>query len=222
MGQTASHSVSYNLYHSIRSEVSDLINDYKIWLNKETCNNITNVYRNKLLKYNTEDLRTVHIAIENKEPLDISKEELCDRIISHYTTRISILEKLYSNIGVWNKQIFSLNSNKMCRGLTKPEFTLEKCTEKGGFWIDNMAMDDFINTLKSINMYDVWKNIINKLNKAWNTNLHKIRKTVRHIKNLENNITTTRLTELNDHVDILIKKINSIIEIYALLISNFG
>ena len=222
MGQTASHSVSYNLYHSIRSEVSDLINDYKIWLNKETCNNITNVYRNKLLKYNTEDLRTVHIAIENKEPLDISKEELCDRIISHYTTRISILEKLYSNIGVWNKQIFSLNSNKMCRGLTKPEFTLEKCTEKGGFWIDNMAMDDFINTLKSINMYDVWKDHINKLNKAWNTNLHKIRKTVRHIKNLENNITTTRLTELNDHVDILIKKINSIIEIYALLISNFG
>lgn len=222
MGQTVSHSLSYNLYHSIRSDVSDLINNYKIWLNKETCDNITNIYRNRLLKYSTEDLRTIHIAIENKEPMDIPKEELCERIISHYTTRISILEKIYSNMSIWNKQISSLNSGKICRGLTKPEFTLEKCKENGGFWIDDMAMEDFIKTLKSMKVYDTWKSHLNNLNKTWNSNLRKIKKVVSHVKNLENNITTTRLTELNDHVDILIKKISSVIEIYALLISNFG
>jgi hypothetical protein len=222
MGSGISHVHNSGLHLSIIDEVNYLISNYKIWVDKGVCDNLRNVYSDKLMQFNTDALMTTYVTIENKEPVGMSKKDVCDRITRHYAKRIAVLRKISNNMMNWQEQVRRINSGKMCRGLSKAVTRFKECRELGGTWMDEVATRDFIKTLRSIGKYDMWVRHHRQMVNSWKNGLIKLKRIVKRIKNMDKNLSTHAIEDFDLDVDIISQKLDRIMDLNILIISNFS
>lgn len=212
--------MSNNLYNSIRAEVTELVENYEVWLSKDICDDMVTVYKDNLLTYEVDELNKVYVMLEDKNP-PASKDTICEGIIDNYKKRLDILKHIYSSITDWNYQIQSLNEGRLCRGTSRPHFNIDSCIDNGGVWLDTMAYNNFVSKLKSQKVHSDWRGYIDRLNATHESNMNKIKKIINHMKDMNNNVSSPDIDTLKEFVDHTIDKIDLTIEIYALIIANY-
>ena len=210
------------LYNNIQKEVLLLINNYEIWTDMNTCGKIRRIYNDQLLQFNLDNLNSVYLAIENQEPTDMPKEELCRKIIDHYLIRIEVLKVIYDEVNKWHKRLRTVNAKTLCKGTRIPRYNYTDCVRAFGTWMGENEIIDLEKNLVKLGKYDIWKNHFDKMNYTWFKNLRILNKIIEIIRELNNNLNTESIMEIRSYTNNILEKMNRILEIYVLLISNYS
>lgn len=227
MGQGAArdYKSNQNLYLKIKETVSDLIYRYEFWTDPKICAKLSLVYYDNLIQFEKSSLVDVSTVIGIKSPSNTpqTKEALCKEIISHYEKRINLLKKIWTIVDTNRKKIVQATHGPVCKKVDKFVENFFTCQEYGGLWLDETQYRQIIANLKESNIHEDWIKFIEGLESKWYTYMDKFLRIITIIKeDIDNKLDDVEITNINDDTDVLIKKINGIMDIYYLLAINYA
>lgn len=209
-------------YNKLRDDIKDLINSYEFWTNDKICERLSLVYYDKLIQFKKSDLLDMSASIGISQNNN-NCNELCHQIINHYNKRIAILQRISIAINKTRNKILRAKKGPVCKNVDKYIDDFFECEKYNGLWLNEEQYTKVINKIKSLNIYDNWLSYIQNLDMKWKKYMEYLHKIVVIIKeDIDNTHDDNMIDQVSDTVDLIIKKIDYVCDIYYLLVVNYG
>lgn len=215
---------SCSLYSNIKHTIKELIFQYELWTQDDICDKLCLIYYNKLIKFNKSDLLNASTAIGIKSSFDnnFDKKKLCTAIINHYKKRIFLLNKICNAVDKGYQQINRAQKGYVCVGTKQYVDDLIVCQKINGLWIDESQYKKIIQNIKNNGGYDRWYSYIQNMDATWKKYTQKLLNIIIKIKkDVDNSINDELFSQIEEEVDLIIKKMNYLTDIYYLLAINY-
>jgi hypothetical protein len=223
MGQTNGKLDSVNSYESLLEEMNTLLSEYKPWTNKEICNQMVIVYKNKLSDLSTNDLMNLSVSIGIQHPKQAeNKEQLCGSIINHYLMRIALLNEITSEMKKCYEDINACISGEICLNVNDVITDIIECQKNDGLWVDKEMYGVVIQNMKLNGNYRIWLSYVKSLDTIWDKYIKKIHRMIKLIKNDRRANNDNIFNILKNHCHDILRKMKYVIKIYCLIVANFG
>jgi hypothetical protein len=216
---------STKLYNIIKEEIEYLIDNYKFWTNENICEKLTVVYHDKLMQYDRSVLlnASMDIGIENQD-IKFDKSILCANIITHYVSKILLLQDILKAINRGKKRTILAVNGPVCQQVDSFIDDFYKCQELGGLWLSREQYNKIINNIINDARLDKqYMKYIKDLERYWIKYMKILQETVQTIKrDISNKMGKLEFETLKFQTEENIKKMDYICDIYYLLIVNYG
>jgi hypothetical protein len=210
-----------NLYNLIKKEINDLVYKYEFWTDNRICDKLTFIYHDKLIQFRKEDLLNASVSIGIKQDIETDKNKMCNKIIFHYKDRITLLQKIWDAVHKGYKRIYMSKKGPVCQNVNKFVDNFFTCKEYKGLWLSEEQYKTVLENLKKYNLNNDQIKYIKDLNKFWIKCMKKLYNSIIIIKeDINNSIDNDSFIQLRDNINIVIKKMNYVSDIYYLLIIN--
>lgn len=213
---------SYDLYNDIKISINELLDEYKFWTNKKICNDLELVYYDKLIRFKKDDLVNASTAIGYKFHNNTNKSQICNKIVTHYTNRVNLLNYILNVVEVNQKKVIRANNGPVCTKINGFVDDLYYCNQiKGAEWINKNAYKEHIKKLKDHKKYDLWKERLNNLDFFYEQNIKELQDIISKIKgDINNSMSDSEYNALVHHTKNILKKFNTLSNVYYLIVIN--
>jgi len=215
------------IMHEIRYTIKDLIKNYEVWANNESCNNLEVIYNGKLTKLTLDQLRGISATIGYKYDKNttgqLSKEKLCRNIITHYKKRINLLQFINFNIEKCADMLHKSKNGPVCKNVDGFLDDFFKCNSiPNSLWINKEEYADMIDRLKQQNRLESLIKWIDDLEEHYNKSLQKLLKIIDIIKkDIDKTIPQPEFDAIEEYTRKIINNMTTLCEIYYLLAINY-
>ena len=211
------------LYKDTKKTIDDLIYHYKIWSDESICNNLSIVYHDKLIKFNKDGLLDVSAAVGYSYKKDFPKDKLCKLIIEHFQKKMLLLNKIDKGLKIVRERILQAQSGPVCRNIDTHVDNFLLCEKLPGVWLNEEQYKQSLNNLKETGRYNNYLKYLYDLQNVYEENLIKLEKVVNLVKNDQNNsMSDNKLDELLRYTNQIIENLDTLSEIYYLMLINYS
>lgn len=223
MGQSSSNIKSHNSYEKLQKELSDLITNFQPWTNKEICDQMVIVYKDRLAHLSPNDIMNLSVSIGIKHPdQPENKEELCSMIVNHYLSRIGLLNEIILEMRKCYENIMACIKGPICLNVNDIVTDIIECQKYKGIWIEKNTYTNIIENLKRTNQHDIWLKYVNNLDLVWGKYIKKILHVINLIKNKKETSNDNIFEEIRSYTHDVLRKMKYVTKIYCLIVTNFG
>lgn len=211
------------IINDIKKSVIELIDDYKIWTDKQLCNNFELIYNGKLINLTTQQLKGITSTIGYYSTESLSKDDLCIVIMNHYKKRITLLQLINKAINKCNDMINRTRNGNICINVNKFIDDFYVCNQiPNAKWISKDEYKHMINNLKTQNRFHgilIW---IEGLDEKYNESLRKLSKIIVMIReDIDKTIDEIEFGVIEKYTQKTLTHMILICEIYYLLAINY-
>jgi len=216
--------ISYSndmLIYEIKNTIRELIKNYSMWNNIDTCLKLEAIYRDKLTTLTTDQLFNVSLSMGYKYN-SLSKDKICKFIIDHYKNRIKLLQYINKNIDFCSNMINQAKNGPNCKNVNKYIDDFFKCTMiPHALWISKEEYAELINNLKFNDKLKFLIGWIDDLEKHYNDSLSKLLSIIKMIKkDIDSTISQSEFEIIKINTQTIVKNMKTLCEIYYLLAIN--
>lgn len=224
MGIVMSNIMSNDIImYEIKNAIKELIKNYEVWTNDETCNNLEVMYNGKLITLTVDQLRGITSTIGYKYDKPVPREKLCTIIVTHYKKRIELLKLINQNIEKCADMIHRAKKGPVCKNVNSFVDDFFKCNSiPNSLWIDKEEYRNMITTLKNqdrISSLTVW---VEDLEEHYHKSLKRLLKVIDLIKrDIDKTMSHAEFDAIEEHTKKIMTNMTNLCEIYYLLAINY-
>ena len=222
MGNTESKQSS-TIHKKITEELANMISEASFWSNDDICNKMSIVYYDKLIQFNRSDIVNESQQIGIK--VDVSQDDtkkLCVEIISHYRKRLELLKDIHTAITESYRKLSTVTTGPICKNVDKYVDNFLACQQANGLWVDQDQLKLILKKINKSKRASEYRKHLRNMDSEWIKCISKLQKAMKIIKqDIENKMSDDAIDDIKKYCQHSIEKMNKIIDVYHLLISNF-
>jgi hypothetical protein len=176
-------------WETVEKTIQGLIDDAEFWTNPAICQNLSVVYRDRMLTMHQRELFDIAVTIGVSQPglleKPAEKEQLCSRIIGYYTARLKMLRDIWEALKETRDKVDRAKNGPVCAKIDSYVDDEEKCLAMGGEWRTTSRYSSDLREFKQSEpgaAWQLWLENYNNLNGEYCTRFDKLWKLIGILK----------------------------------------